>query len=157
MRCIIKPDILIRPGEERDIETLTRFNIALAHETENKRLRHDVVSSGVQLMLGHPERGFYVVAETDGTVIGSLMVTAEWSDWRDGFFWWIQSVYVEPGYRRKGIYRRLYEHVKTMAVERHDVCGFRLYVELGNTAAQATYASLGMRETNYRMYEEIIN
>ena len=129
----------------------------MARETENKRLRYDVVSSGVRQMLGHSEWGFYVVAETDGSLVGSLMVTAEWSDWRDEFFWWVQSVYVEPAYRRKGIYRRLYEHVKAMAVVRNDVCGFRLYVEQENTAAQATYASLGMRETSYRMYEEIIN
>ena len=154
----MESDILIRPGEQRDIETLTRFNIAMARETENKRLSHDVASSGVRQMLGHPEWGFYVVAETDGFLVGSLMVTAEWSDWRDGFFWWVQSVYVEPAYRRKGIYRRLYAHVKAMAVERNDVCGFRLYVEQENTAARATYASLGMRETSYRMYEEeIIN
>ena len=157
MRCIIEPDILIRPGEERDIETLTRFNIAMARETENKILRYDVVSSGVRQMLGHPEWGFYVVAETNGAVIGLLMVTFEWSDWHDGFYWWIQSVYVDPNYRRKGIYRSLYEHVKAMAIERNDVCRFRLYVVQENTAARTTYASLGVREMNFMMYEEVIN
>ena len=156
MRYTIESNIQIRPGKERDCETLARFNVAMAHETEGKKLRHDVVASGVRQMLRHPERGFYIVAEADSSLIGSLMVTAEWSDWRNGFFWWIQSVYIDPGHRRKGIFRSLYGHVKTMAEERDDICGFRLYVEQENRAAQATYASLGMQETSYRMYEETV-
>ena len=146
--------LLIRLGEARDAEMLTQFNIAMARETEDKELSPDVVLSGVRGLLSRPEYGFYVVAEVQGAVCGSLMVTPEWSDWRDGCYWWIQSVYVKPDRRRQGVYRRLYEHLKTMAARRLDVCGFRLYVERENTTAQRAYQALGMRETCYKMYEE---
>ncbi|HKA39395.1 MAG TPA: GNAT family N-acetyltransferase, partial [Burkholderiales bacterium] len=102
-----------------------------------------------------PELGFYVVAQRNGDIVGSLMVTTEWSDWRNGSFWWIQSVYVLPQARRQGIYRRLHEFVKAEAGRKGDVCGFRLYVERGNVPAQNTYASLGMVETEYKLYEEL--
>lgn len=148
--------VLIRLGEERDAETLTHFNTAMARETEHKVLSLDVVSAGVQALLKHPEYGFYVVAEKEGEVAGSLMVTPEWSDWRDGFFWWIQSVYIRPEFRRQGIYKRLYAYVKAKAAEGGNVCGCRLYVERKNTVAQRTYEALGMQETRYRMYEEVL-
>ena len=155
-RQAIERNMVVRRGEKRDAETLTRFNRAMAHETEGKELAPEVVFSGVKTLLNHPGYGFYVVAEMNGQVVGSLMVTPEWSDWRDGFFWWIQSVYVMPEYRRRGIYRKLYEHVKTLAMEQNNVCGFRLYVTHKNTVAQKTYAALGMEETCYRMFEEMI-
>ena len=150
-------DISIRLAEERDAETLIRFNRAMARETENRALSSDVVSGGVRALLKHPEYGFYVVAEKNSEVVGSLMVTPEWSDWRDGFFWWIQSVYVRPEFRRRGIYRRLYGYVKARAAEERDICGFRLYVERENTVGQRTYKALGMRETCYKMYEELLS
>ncbi len=95
-----------------------------------------------------------MVAEHGGRVVGCLMVTNEWSDWRNGIFWWIQSVYVEAGWRRKGVYRRLYDYVRALALADPGVCGFRLYVEKENAVAQATYESLGMKATDYLVYEE---
>ena len=133
---------------------LAGFNAAMARETEERELSKDVVLSGVKGLMARPEHGFYMVAEKEGVLVGSLMVTIEWSDWRNGFFWWIQSVYVRPEYRRQGVYRRLYEAVKTRSISRPDVCGFRLYVETENTIAQKTYEDLGMREISYKMYEE---
>ena len=98
--------------------------------------------------------GFYLVAESDdGEIAGGLMVTFEWSDWRNGCFWWIQSVYVMPAFRRQGIYRDLYGYVRKMAEERGGVCGFRVYVEKDNVSAKETYRKLGMEECDYRMFE----
>ena len=127
----------------------------MARETESKELVVEVVSAGVSALLARPELGFYLVAEQHGEVVGSLMVTTEWSDWRNRTFWWIQSVYVLPGARRQGIYRRLYEFVKLEAEKQQGVCGFRLYVERENIPAQKTYRSLGMTETRYKVYEEL--
>lgn len=150
----------IRLGEVRDIETLVDFNQSMARETEAKELDADVLRAGVDNLLKSDEQGFYVVAETSLTssseVVGSLMVTYEWSDWRNGNFWWIQSVYIKPEFRRRGIYRRLYEFVKELAEDRN-VCGFRLYVEKENRIAQQTYERLGMSESHYVMYEELMD
>ena len=138
-----------------DAEFLAQFNIAMADETEGIKLNHETVFSEVRRLLKHPQYGFYLVAEADNTVVGSLMVTTEWSDWRDGFFLWIQSVYVCPEYRRKGIYRKLYEHVKGLAAEQGNICGFRLYVDRDNASAQKTYSALGMQEIQYKIFEEM--
>jgi ribosomal protein S18 acetylase RimI-like enzyme len=105
-------------------------------------------------MIDNPQMGFYLVVELDNNIQASLMVTTEWSDWRNGMFWWIQSVYVRSAYRRQGLYRELYERVKELAEQEPAVCGFRLYVERDNLTAQKTYQSLGMSETDYRLYEE---
>jgi len=145
--------IRIRPAEERDTPVLADFNLALASETEDRALDRPVVERGVRTLRSRPEDGFYLVAERDGQVVGSLMVTREWSDWSAAFYWWIQSVYVRPSFRRGGIYRALYERVKTLASERADVCGLRLYVERNNEAARMTYEALGMREAPYAVYE----
>ena len=147
--------ITIRLAKQDDAPHLVQFNQAMARETENKDLNEDILSSGVRGLLNNPGLGFYVVAELGNEVVGSLMVTMEWSDWRNGLFWWIQSVYILPAHRRKGIYRRLYEFVKARASEDPHVCGFRLYVERDNTTAQRTYEVLGMEETPYKMYEEL--
>ncbi len=147
-------DLVIRIGQPSDVRALVDFNVAMAHETENKVLSLDVVSTGVVTALQESKHGFYVVAEKAGAIAGSLLVTKEWSDWRNGEFWWIQSVYVSPQYRRQGVYRRLYEFVRQQARAKGNVCGFRLYVERDNQVAQQTYRSLGMRETVYRLYEE---
>jgi ribosomal protein S18 acetylase RimI-like enzyme len=147
-------ELSIRTGEEKDADTLAQFNIAMAWETERKKLTPDVVARGIQSLLSHPRHGFYVVAEIDRKVVGSLMITFEWSDWRDALFWWIQSVYVKPEFRRRGVFKRLYEYVKEKALQETNVCGLRLYVEQDNIAAQNTYERIGMNEVPYRFYEE---
>lgn len=146
----------IRKAVETDADTIIRFNTSMAMETENKVLDPDKIGPGVHGLLEKPQYGFYMMAEHNGSVIGSLMITYEWSDWRNGLFWWIQSVYVVPEFRRKGVYRSMYEAIKEMASSEPDVCGFRLYVEKENTIALRTYHDLGMNETHYRMYEEIM-
>ncbi len=148
--------IRTRFARPEDTETLAEFNIAMAEESEGMALNPVVVRSGVRRLLAAPAHGFYVVAEVEGELAGSLMVTSEWSDWRDGEFWWIQSVYVRPEHRRRGVYRRLYDFVKRQASESGGVRGFRLYVERDNEVAQAVYRRLGMRESAYRVFEELV-
>ncbi len=147
-------EIQIRAADVSDLDSLVRFNQGIALETEDKQLDEATLTSGVRAILTNDSLGFYIVAVSDERVVGCLMVTKEWSDWRNGVFWWIQSVYVDAEFRRQGIYRRLYEHVKSLAAD-HNVCGFRLYVEKDNSIAQSTYQSMGMSETVYRMYEQL--
>jgi ribosomal protein S18 acetylase RimI-like enzyme len=149
------PDLRIRLAQPHDAPLLAEFNIAMAHETEGKRLLPAVVGAGVRRMLAEPALGFYLVAEAGGAVAGSLMVTTEWSDWRNGRFWWIQSVYVRREWRRRGVYRALYRHLGETAEREPDVCGFRLYVERENIDAQRTYRSLGMEGTDYLLFEQM--
>ena len=148
-------DVAYRKAQLRDADTIARFNAAMALETEHKALLPEVIGAGVRRLIDTPSMGFYLVGEAQGRVVACLLVTNEWSDWRNGLFWWIQSVYVEPGFRRQGVYRRLYEHVRSLAAQDAGVCGFRLYVEKDNLTAQRTYASLGMAETDYRIFEEL--
>jgi ribosomal protein S18 acetylase RimI-like enzyme len=148
-------ELTFRRGVEADADTIAAFNAAMALETEGKELIPEVIGAGVRRLIGMPTLGFYVVAEHAGEVIGCLMITNEWSDWRNGLFWWIQSVYVKKQFRRQGVYRRMYEHVRSLAQSDTSVCGFRLYVEKENEAAHATYSSLGMKETDYLLYEEL--
>ena len=139
-----------------DVTTLAGFNQAMAFETEEKTLADGDALTAVDAVLRDPGHGFYVVADVGREVAGALLVTYEWSDWRNGRFWWIQSVYVRPAYRRRGIYRTLHEFVRNRARSAGNVVGLRLYVERDNTAAQRAYATLGMNETVYRMYEEML-
>jgi len=152
--------ILIRRATPEDANALFEFNQAMALETEGKHLDAQILQSGVEAVFRDEGKGFYVVAETgesnSGKIVGGLMVTFEWSDWRNGWFWWIQSVYILPRERGRGIYRRLYEFVKAAAKESRDVCGFRLYVEKENARAQKVYQKLGMRKSHYLMFEEIL-
>ncbi|NTV31682.1 MAG: GNAT family N-acetyltransferase [Deltaproteobacteria bacterium] len=148
------PTLVVRNAREQDVPALADFNIAMAQETENKSLSPAKVKAGMRAVLRHPDHGFYLVAELNGQVAGSLLVTREWSDWRNGVFWWIQSVYVPPGFRKRGIYRALYDGVKARAESNPEVCGFRLYVAKSNRAAMSVYSKLGMSETEYRIYEE---
>ncbi|MBU1099748.1 MAG: GNAT family N-acetyltransferase [Bacteroidetes bacterium] len=148
-------NFLIRRADKKDIETLVNFNEAMAIETENKILDIPTLTNGVTRLLQNPENGFYLLAEVDGEVCASLMITTEWSDWRDGIFWWVQSVFVVPAQRRKGLYSMMYNHVKELANANPDVCGFRLYVDKENAPAQSTYEKCGMEKTNYLLYEEI--
>jgi ribosomal protein S18 acetylase RimI-like enzyme len=152
-------EIKIRRAEIRDAIALVRFNQAMARETEGKELDEKVLAAGVGNLLGNEQHGFYLIAEHMTAVpeaVGSLMVTYEWSDWRNGLFWWIQSVYIIPGWRRRGVYRQLYSFVKELAEAEPDVRGFRLYVEKENRIAQQTYQRLGMAETHYLMFEELL-
>lgn len=146
--------INIRVAKHSDVTSLVKFNQLMAWETEKKQLDEGILTKGVSALIADGTKGFYLVAEQNDQVVGSLMVTTEWSDWRNSVFWWIQSVYISPDYRRKGIYAQLYAQVKTLAEQQQDVCGFRLYVEKENLIAQKTYESLGMQASHYLMYEE---
>jgi ribosomal protein S18 acetylase RimI-like enzyme len=147
--------LAVRRAELRDADTIAAFNANMAFETEGKELIAEVIGAGVRKLLATPSLGFYLVAEHEGRVVACLMITNEWSDWRNGLFWWIQSVYVLRDFRRQGVYRRMYEHVRELAKADPGVCGFRLYVEKENETAHATYGSLGMKETDYLLYEEL--
>jgi ribosomal protein S18 acetylase RimI-like enzyme len=147
-------ELLLRKAQLRDASAIAAFNSSMALETEGKVLIPEVVGAGVRRLLQDASLGFYVVAEHQSRVVGCLLVTNEWSDWRNGLFWWIQSVYVQGGWRRKGVYRRLYDFIRALAQADPGICGFRLYVEKENAVAQATYDSLGMSRTDYLIYEE---
>jgi ribosomal protein S18 acetylase RimI-like enzyme len=145
----------IRQANIDDLDDLVRFNQQMAMETEHKVLENSVLEQGVSELIKDSSKGFYLVAVQDKQVVGSLMVTTEWSDWRNGTFWWVQSVYILPQNRRQGIYTSLYDAVKNLAANNKNVCGFRLYVEKDNLAAQQTYKKLGMLESHYLMFEEL--
>ena len=146
----------VRPATPDDAETLAAFNAGLARETEDKELDRDVLLRGVRALLADPAKGRYLVAEEDGRPLGALALTLEWSDWRDGWFWWIQSVYVDPEARGRGVYRALHEQVVAEARSAGDVRGIRLYVEKENTAAQRTYEKVGMSPSCYDIYEQVL-
>ncbi|MEW6253158.1 MAG: GNAT family N-acetyltransferase, partial [Planctomycetota bacterium] len=150
-------DIVIRGAALADADTIAGFNVALAAETEGKQLDPDVIGRGVQRILTDPALGRYYVAERSvggrPQVAGQLLVTFEFSDWRDGLFWWIQSVYVRPEARRSGVYRALHRFVEREARTSGGTCGLRLYVDRNNTRAQQVYRSLGMAATAYDLYE----
>jgi len=149
------PDGLeIRAASPDDVARLVEWACAMAWETERKRLDPVVVGRGIQAALDEPRRGRYFVACAGDMPVGTLMLTYEWSDWRCADWWWVQSVYVDPGYRRRGVYRALYAHALAQARATGGVCGLRLYVEKENSAAQATYAALGMGDAGYLMFEQ---
>ena len=147
--------LIIRPAQRGDIAVVAEWNAAMAWETEHKRLDPQVLLRGVTAVLDEPRRGFYLVAERDGRAVGCLMVTYEWSDWRNGDFWWIQSVYVAQEARRGGVFRALYQDVAQRAKQAGAV-GLRLYVETENARAQHTYRELGMEQCHYFMYEQML-
>lgn len=144
----------IRLATKNDAGPLIAFNQAMALETEGKTLADDKITLGVDAVFNDEKKGFYVVAEDGGKIVGGLMVTFEWSDWRNAWFWWIQSVYILPEYRGQRLYRQMYDFVKGKAAEAGNVCGFRLYVETTNTNAQLVYDAVGMRASHYVMFEE---
>ena len=143
----------IRPATAQDVDVLSGFQQAMAAETEEKGLDPARLRRGIGYLLDHPGEGHYLIAERGGKAAGSLMVTFEWSDWRGGRFWWIQSVYVDPAHRRQGVYSALHRAIEAQARQDPRACGIRLYVERDNDGAQATYRNLGMRETDYRLFE----
>ena len=142
---------IIRRANADDVDIIVRFNIAMAHETESKRLDADVVRRGVASAIDDPAKGIYWLAEIAGNVVAQAQITYEWSDWRNGWFWWIQSVYVEPSHRRTGLFRTLFTRIQHEARQQSDVIGIRLYVETDNHHARATYESLGLCVEAYNM------
>ncbi len=146
-------EIVIRRATNADLDILVSFNSAMAHETEDKGLDFGVLKAGIQSLLDDDSLGFYLVAEIGGRQVGQLMITKEWSDWRDAHFWWLQSLYVEPEFRRQGVFRHLYDYIWEQAQSAGNVCGLRLYVERTNHRAQKVYVNLGMSLSHYDMYE----
>jgi ribosomal protein S18 acetylase RimI-like enzyme len=145
--------LTIRHAGPGDAPVVAEYNRLLAEETEGKILIPEVLAAGVRTVLADPTRGRYFLAERDGAVVGQIMITFEWSDWRNGWIWWIQSVYIRHQDRRQGVFRSLYEHVARLAREDPGVVGLRLYVMHDNHAAQKTYEALGMIPTSYFVLE----
>jgi GNAT superfamily N-acetyltransferase len=144
--------INIRKAIPEDVPAIIDFQQKMAWETEKLILKPEIITNGVNNVIGNSACGQYWVAEDNGLIIASLLITYEWSDWRNTNVWWFQSVYVLPAYRRRGIFRTMYLHIKDQA-GKQNAAGLRLYVETNNSAAQKTYESLGMKSEHYRMYE----
>jgi GNAT superfamily N-acetyltransferase len=158
MRSPNLPDnLLIRPARPADASVIADFNAAMALETEHKQLDPTVLRAGVEHAIANPDAARYFLAELGGQVAGQLLLTMDWSDWRNATFWWIQSVYVRPEYRSRGVFKALYRHVEQLARARSDVCGLRLYVEKENATAQDVYRKLAMRDTGYLVYEVVFS
>jgi GNAT superfamily N-acetyltransferase len=144
----------IRDATPADAPLIVEFNRRLAQESEGKTLAVAVLTPGVAAALADPHKGRYFLAESEGIVAGQTMLTYEWSDWRNGWLWWIQSVYVRPECRRRGVFRALFEHIEERARREPEVVGLRLYVENGNRSAQETYLQLGMKPAGYFVLEK---
>ena len=144
---------IIRAATLKDLDFIVDANAAMAFETEYKKLDRTVLTQGVERVLTEPGLGFYRIAEREGVAVGCLMVTCEWSDWRNGHWWWLQSVYVIPAARRSGVFRDLYRDTERSARENEGVVGLRLYVEKENRIAMRTYVSLGMRDSGYKLLQ----
>ncbi len=149
--------ITVREALPDDAGTIARYNSEMAAETEGKTLDPEQIGPGVATLLEDVSKGRYWVAVDGDRIVGQLMVTYEWSDWRNGNIWWIQSVYVHPQWRRHGVFRALYRHVESLAGTTPGVVGLRLYVETGNTRAQQTYEALGMVKPNYLVMEAMLS
>ena len=145
--------ITIRNANLSDQQTITRFNCLMAWETESRHLDALIAERGVSTLLKNPSKGFYLIAESEGFPVGQCMITFEWSDWRCGDFWWIQSVYVIPEYRRQGVFTTLYSSIYEKAKASDLVAGIRLYVEHENSGAIETYLNLGLNPAHYTMFE----
>ncbi len=146
-------EIRVRLATPADAEFLVRGNAEMALETEHLSLDLDRLRDGVHAVFEQPGHGVYYVAEVDAQRAGQMMITYEWSDWRNGLFWWIQSVYVEHRFRSQGVFKAIYRHVENLARTTPGVCGLRLYVENSNIRAQEIYERLGMQRTVYQMFE----
>jgi GNAT superfamily N-acetyltransferase len=145
--------IIIRPATVSDAMTIVEFNALMAKETEDIDLDRERLQKGIISLLADTSKGMYYLAEMGGNVIGQLMITYEWSDWRNATFWWIQSVYVLPEYRKNGVFRKLYQYIESLARTRGDVCGLRLYVDTSNNHAKRTYESIGLKRSHYQMMD----
>jgi len=144
---------ITRDARRQDIPAIVAFQLAMARETEGIELHRHTCTRGVEAVFEDRSLGRYFIADSDGRAAGVLLVTYEWSDWRNGLVWWIQSVYVDPDFRRQHIYGQLYEHVKRLAIADEKVQGIRLYVDRRNTAAQEVYRRLGMNGEHYQVFE----
>ena len=149
-------DLTITRGKASDIDAIVRFQADMAMESEGTMLDMDRLTLGVSSAINDEQKGIYLVARANDTPIGSLMLTREWSDWNNQWYWWIQSVYVMPEYRKKGVYKAMYATLKDMAQE-NGVSQIRLYADRTNLSAQQVYQRLGMRESHYLMFEETIS
>ena len=147
---------IIRSACTDDISDIAQFNIAMAQETEERQLDPETIQSGVSGVIQNHAHGFYLIAERDQVAVGSLLITFEWSDWRNGTLWWIQSVYVKPEHRRTGVFKALYDAVIARARAAKSVRGIRLYVEQENLDAQSVYQKLSMKKTPYQMFERML-
>ena len=148
-----QPILEIRQAISADVETIADFNIALCQETEKRDLDRAIVVKGVRRFVSEPARGRYFVALIGGEVVGQTAHTFEWSDWRNGEIWWIQSVYVHPLHRGCGVFRALFTHIKELGEADAECCGIRLYMERENAAARDSYLRLGFSETGYEVFE----
>jgi GNAT superfamily N-acetyltransferase len=150
-------EITIRLAQPIDAATIAEFNQRLAWESEAKRLDTLALRAGVKRLLDDSCLGQYFVACRGDEIVGQLMITYEWSDWRNGHIWWVQSVYVKPEYRRTGLFRRLHAHVRAEAIERGDIVGIRLYVERNNVVAHEVYRNVGLADAGYQVMEEMFS
>ncbi|MCU0715774.1 MAG: GNAT family N-acetyltransferase [Pirellula sp.] len=149
--------IEIRQAIPSDVEIIAQYNIALCRETEGRELDLVTVTNGVKRIVSEPNRGKYFVAEIDGEVVGQAAHTFEWSDWRNGEIWWIQSVYVHPRFRNQGVFRALFNHIEELGEVNCDCCGIRLYMERENQTARESYRRLGFGETGYVVFERMFS
>ena len=147
--------LILRDARPGDLDFLVRGNVEMARETESIELDPRLVVPGTRAVLEDPALGRYFVAAADGRPVGQLMLTFEWSDWRNGVFWWIQSVFVEPRQRGSGVFSALFRHVREQARSRPEVCGLRLYVDRANDRARDIYGHLGLHSTNYDVMETV--
>ena len=145
--------ITVRPADAADIGTIVDFNMALCRETEGRELERETVSEGVRRFVSDPARGRYFVAVIGGVLVGQTAHTYEWSDWRNGEIWWIQSVYVHPGHRGTGVFRALLTHIRRLGEDDAECCGIRLYMEHRNDTARQSYRRLGFCEPGYEVLE----
>ncbi|MCF6240879.1 MAG: GNAT family N-acetyltransferase [Bacteroidales bacterium] len=143
----------IRKGKREDAKQIISFQQKMAKETEDLELSTEILHAGVNAVFDDESKGTYYVAEDKGKVIASLMTTYEWSDWRNGCVLWIQSVYVLPEYRKKGVYKQMYEYLKNKVKNSDKYMGLRLYVDLSNKPAQKVYTKLGMNGEHYKLFE----
>lgn len=148
-----QPSPRIRTARISDAAIIARFNREMALETEGRKLGPPRVLRGVKALLADRAKGTYFLAESGSEVIGQLLITYEWSDWRNGNFWWIQSVFVAPEHRGRGVFKALHAHIKRLARKRKNVCGIRLYVDAHNSKAKEVYARLGLKATHYELWE----
>lgn len=146
--------INVRKANQKDLVSIVKMNKALAFETESMKLDDKLVSLGVANCLNDSAKGSYFLADYEGSSIGQVMITYEWSDWRNGWIWWIQSVYVEPDFRGKGIFKMLFNHVESLALAQLDVVLIRLYVEIHNLPAKEVYQKVGMQHAGYEVFEK---
>jgi len=152
MNSLSETPLTIRPATAADEDFIVAANVALAYDTENIWLDEPTLRRGVRAVLADPHKGFYTVAERDGSIVGQILITFEYSDWRHGFYWWIQSVYVQPEVRERGVFRAIFEHLKEKATADPEVIGLRLYAEHENKSAHRVYRAVGMIEEPYQLW-----